>query len=143
MTPPCILVTGGAGFIGGDFIHQWISAQKPTPSSIWTSSHTPGISTAWPEWNEPRHRSCRGILATRLVSSLLASVGPSESSTLRPKATSTGQSTARGFCRDECCGHVPASGGGPRVLDRLWSRKGRVSFPACLDGRSVWLAGQG
>ena len=31
-----VIVTGGAGFIGSNFILQWI-AQEPGLSSIWTS----------------------------------------------------------------------------------------------------------
>ena len=39
-----VLVTGGAGFIGANFVLDWLAARRSAPSSIWTSSPMPAIS---------------------------------------------------------------------------------------------------
>ena len=94
---PCVLVTGGAGFIGSNFVLDWLPSGRRTSSSTSTSSPTPATSRISPP--SPT------ILVYTLIhgdicDSALVAASPARppalapSSTSPPKATSTAPSSA-------------------------------------------------
>ena len=45
-----LLVTGGAGFIGSNFVRYWVEQHPDDPSWPTTCSPTPGTAPTWPTW---------------------------------------------------------------------------------------------
>ena len=70
-----ILVTGGAGFIGANFVLDWLAATSASRSSISTSSRTPATSAisrrlrgdARHRVRARRHRRCRALVGALLA----------------------------------------------------------------------------
>jgi dTDP-glucose 4,6-dehydratase len=67
-----ILVTGGAGFIGANFIHQWIQSVEPTIVNLDKLTYAGNMENVAPLDGHPRHVFVRGDIGDReLVSGLL------------------------------------------------------------------------
>ena len=72
-----ILVTGGAGFIGGCFIRQWIAEEQDTVVNLDKLTYAGNLDSLEPVAKSPRHKFVHGDIGDReLVDKLLAEHRP-------------------------------------------------------------------
>jgi dTDP-glucose 4,6-dehydratase len=72
-----ILVTGGAGFIGGCFIRQWIAEEPDTVVNLDKLTYAGNLDSLEPVAGNPRHKFVQGDIGDRaLVEKLLAEYQP-------------------------------------------------------------------
>ncbi|MFN0039606.1 MAG: dTDP-glucose 4,6-dehydratase [Burkholderiales bacterium] len=77
MTQDCILVTGGAGFIGANFIHQWLGAESRAIVNLDKLTYAGNLSSLAAIQSHPGYRFYRGDIGdAELVSKLLAEHQP-------------------------------------------------------------------
>ena len=77
MTQDCILVTGGAGFIGANFIHQWLGSESRAIVNLDKLTYAGNLSSLAAIQSHPGHRFYRGDIGdVELVSKLLAEHQP-------------------------------------------------------------------
>ena len=146
MTNLMILVTGGAGFIGGNFVHHWLAAHDERVVVLDKLTYAGNPATIAAPLQGGRAILAQHDIGDRdAVRALLQSTGRAPCCTSPPRATSTARSTARAsssrptwsarFCLLE------------EVRD-YWSalaakRARRLPLPARLDRRGLWLARAG
>ena len=91
-----ILVTGGAGFIGANFVLDWIAATGEPVVNLDKLTYAGNLGNLAPVRDDARHMFVRGDIGDRgAVAKLLASTGRARWSTSPPRPTSTARSTAR------------------------------------------------
>ena len=72
-----ILVTGGAGFIGANFVHDWLAQSDETVVTLDALTYAGNLETLAPLAGDPRHIFVRGDICDRaLVERLLATHRP-------------------------------------------------------------------
>ena len=72
-----ILVTGGAGFIGSNFVLEWLAQQRSPVVTLDLLSYAGNLANLHAVLNDPRHTFIRGDIADRtLVARLLAEHRP-------------------------------------------------------------------
>ncbi|MFZ4760462.1 MAG: dTDP-glucose 4,6-dehydratase, partial [Burkholderiaceae bacterium] len=72
-----ILVTGAAGFIGSNFVHQWIGAEADAVVSLDALTYAGNLANLEPVAADPRHTFVKGdICDAALVTQLLATHRP-------------------------------------------------------------------
>src|SRR5690606_12191704 len=72
-----ILVTGGAGFIGGTFVRQWIAHEQDAVVNFDKLTYAGNLDSLTPVMDDSRHRIVRGDIADRAaVDELLAANRP-------------------------------------------------------------------
>ena len=140
-----ILVTGGAGFIGANFVLDWLAAEREPVVNL--DKLTYAGQPRQPRGARGRSRataSCAATSATRALVERPAgpSTGRAPSSTSPPRATSTARSTAR---RRSSRPTSSAPSGCSRAAREYWrGARGRgaraLPLPARLDRRGVRLA---
>jgi dTDP-glucose 4,6-dehydratase len=75
--PSCILVTGGAGFIGANFVHLCIAETESTIINLDKLTYAGNLENLDSLANTPRHRFIRGDIGDRdLISALLEKYRP-------------------------------------------------------------------
>jgi dTDP-glucose 4,6-dehydratase len=133
---PMILVTGGAGFIGANFVLDWL----PTATSPWstsTSSPTPATCTTSPACRAtPPHLRAGRHRRPALLERLLAEHQPAPSST-SPSACGPLHPRPRRLHPDQRRRHLQAFGGCKAILEALPATKRSVPLPACLHRRGL------
>jgi dTDP-glucose 4,6-dehydratase len=73
----CILVTGGAGFIGANFIHDWLAQSDETVVNLDKLTYAGNLETLSPLAGDPRHIFVHGDICHRsLVDGLLTQYRP-------------------------------------------------------------------
>ncbi len=73
-----ILVTGGAGFIGGEFVRQWISEENAPVINLDKLTYAGNLDSLDSVRNDPRHIFVEGDIGdSKCVQSLLANHRPS------------------------------------------------------------------
>jgi dTDP-glucose 4,6-dehydratase len=73
----CILVTGGAGFIGANFVHDWLAQSDETVVNLDKLTYAGNLETLRPLTGDTRHVFVRGDICDRsLVDRLLAEYRP-------------------------------------------------------------------
>lgn len=73
----CILVTGGAGFIGSNFVLDWVAASDETVINLDKLTYAGNLQNLASVQDDPRHVFVQGDIAdTRLVAALLAEHQP-------------------------------------------------------------------
>ena len=73
----CILVTGGAGFIGANFVHDWLAQSDETVVNLDKLTYAGNLETLAPLAGDPRHVFVHGDICDRsLVDRLLATYQP-------------------------------------------------------------------
>ena len=73
----CILVTGGAGFIGANFVHDWLAHSNETVVNLDKLTYAGNLETLSPLAGDPRHVFVHGDICDRpLVDGLLARYRP-------------------------------------------------------------------
>ena len=82
-----VLITGGAGFIGANFVHQTLVRHPDATVTVLDSSPTPGTRARWPTWMTVSRWSS-GTSPTP-TSSTRSWPRPTSSSTSRPSHTMT------------------------------------------------------
>jgi dTDP-glucose 4,6-dehydratase len=76
-TVPTIMVTGGAGFIGGSFVRQWIREEKGRIVNLDKLTYAGNLDSLAEVADDPRHVFVEGdVCDARLVSRLLAEHWP-------------------------------------------------------------------
>ena len=90
-----ILVTGGAGFIGANFVLDWLARDRRAAWSTSTSSPTPATWRTWPRWPTiAGTSSCAATSATgRCSTACWPSISRAPSSISPPSRTSIARST--------------------------------------------------
>ena len=63
-----ILVTGGAGFIGGEFVRQWISEEPGAVINLDNLTYAGTLDSLESVSRNPRTFLCMGILVIQIVS---------------------------------------------------------------------------
>lgn len=92
-----ILVTDGAGFIGGNFLLDWLAGQSETVVNLNKLTYAGKLQTLASVQGDPSNIFVQGDIGDRvLVEQLLAQTSPVPWSTLPPKAMWTDPSTALG-----------------------------------------------
>ena len=138
-----ILVTGGAGFIGSNFVLRWLQERELGRSSISTSSPTPAIWAIWKAFRkDPRHIFVHGDICDRK-----ATCGDAENTSAaghrslrRREPRRPFHPRARRFHPHQRQRHIHAAGGSPRLLDRdVGRREVKFPFPPCFHRRSLRL----
>jgi dTDP-glucose 4,6-dehydratase len=77
MTQDCILVTGGAGFIGANFIHQWLAAEIPAVVNLDKLTYAGNPASLAAVQAHPRYHFVHGDIGdVELVSRLLSKHRP-------------------------------------------------------------------
>jgi dTDP-glucose 4,6-dehydratase len=137
-----ILVTGGAGFIGGEFVRQWIAEERSAVVNLDKLTYAGNLESL-ASWHDPRHIFVQG------------DIGDSEQ--IVPAAGRTPTPGDRQFCgrepcrsldrrpgrvrRDERRRHVSAARRGPALLEGApRPTSSGVSVPARLHRRGLRLA---
>ncbi len=142
-----ILVTGGAGFIGANFVLDWLAQSAASPSSTSTRSPMPATSRTLRValQGDAGHIFVHGDIGDRALveapAARATSRGPS--STSPPKATSTAASTAR---RRSSETNVVGTFSLLEAARAYWTRSDptrarAVSLPARVHRRGLRLAG--
>ena len=134
-----IVVTGGAGFIGANFVRHALSRDRrarggPRQAHLRGQPREPGRRRVAPalRLRPGRHRRPRGG-----ASGCSASTGPRPSSTSPPRPTSTARSTTRAsFVRTNVTGAFELLEAARLHLRRA-PRRGRLPLPARLDRRGL------
>ena len=92
-----ILVTGGAGFIGSNFVLDWCAGHDEPVVNLDKLTYAGNLENLAPLAGDPRHVFVHGDIGDRtLVARLLAAApAAARSSTSPPRPTSTARSTAR------------------------------------------------
>ncbi len=74
---PKILVTGAAGFIGSNFVHQWVATEADSVVSLDALTYAGNLANLAPVEGDPRHTFVHGdICDTDLVGALMAEHRP-------------------------------------------------------------------
>ena len=72
-----ILVTGGAGFIGGCFVRQWIAEEQDAVVNLDKLTYAGNLDSLEPVGKNPRHKFVQGDIADQaLINRLLAEHRP-------------------------------------------------------------------
>ena len=73
----CILVTGAAGFIGANFVHQWLAQEQAGVISLDALTYAGNLANLEPVAADARHRFVKGdICDAELVAALIAEHRP-------------------------------------------------------------------
>ena len=142
-----ILVTGGAGFIGSNFVLDWLAAAgEPVVNldALTYAGNTENLAVAGRR-PAPRLRARRHLRPRARRRACSPSTGRARSSTSRPRATSTAASTARprssaptSSARSRCSRRRARTGARSRP-----TQQGGVPLPPRLDRRGLRLARPG
>src|SRR5260363_429176 len=138
-----LLITGGAGFIGANFVLDWLAGCSEPVLNVDKLSYAGNLDTLRSLHNDPRHVFVHADINDR--EPLIRPASPARRASLRSgNACGSLNSQAGGFCSDQCRRHFYAARSRARVLESI---NGRVQSPiplcAYFDRGSVRRAGAG
>ena len=139
-----ILVTGGAGFIGGNFVHFLLREGGVQVINLDKLTYAGNLDTLAPLASNPSHVFVQGDIGDReLVGRLLEGLCGGRGGQLRRREPCGPlHRRARGLHRDQCPGDLQSAGLRQGVLVRLERRaQGGLSFPARLHRRGLRVPG--
>ncbi len=100
-----LLVTGGAGFIGGCFVRQSIAAGDTQVVNLDKLTYAGNLESLGDALNSPRHTFVHGDIADRTLvdGAACTTIAPRPSSISRPNRTSIARSMARAISSAPTC----------------------------------------
>ena len=139
-----ILVTGGAGFIGSNFVRQWLAEEEGDLVNLDKLTYAGNLDSLADLAGNPRYHFVEGDIGDGpLVAGLLERHRPWAVLNFAAEShVDRSIDCAGGLRPDQCCRHVRPAGGLAGLLVRT-GRAGAVGLPlpAHLDRRGLRLAG--
>ncbi len=132
-----ILVTGGAGFIGANFVLDWLTVASEAVLNVDKPTYAGNLGTLKSVRSNPKHIFARADICDRAAMGALLSQHKLRA-ILHFAAESHLDRSIRGpaeFVQTNVCWHVHAARSGACLLENA-ARRGSdgVSFFACIDG---------
>ena len=142
-TGKSILVTGAAGFIGANFVLEWLGLDLSAVVSLDKLTYAGNLDNLASVANDPRHHFVHGDIGdVELVAELLKRHRPDGRRQLRSRvACRPLDPWTRRFRHDQRRGNLPVTGNDPGVLRQpQFAGKSRISIFARLDRRGFRLS---
>ena len=130
-----ILVTGGAGFIGANFVLDWLAQADEPVVNLDKLTYAGNLETCASLEGDPRHVFVQGDIGDRaLVDQLLAEHKPRAIVQLRGRvARGPLDPRPRRLRADQCGRHLPPARVGARLLAKLPARARRRPSASCTS----------